>query len=170
MEYLLGEEMMQRVMLRYFNTWKFRHPGPLDFMHVAELESGMVLDWYYEYWVLSTKTVDYAIKSVEEVNGGTLVTISRKGLIPMPVEFTLTTKKGQQLNYYIPLNLMRGIKPQATGDGWEVLKRWDATAPEYTVTLPVKINQVSGIEIDASGKMADVQRDNNSYPPEASSN
>jgi hypothetical protein len=87
----------------------------------------------------------------------------------MPVEFTVDTKKGQ-LNYYIPLNLMRGIKSRALNEGWEILKRWDATATEYTVTLPVKINQVSGIEIDASGKMADVQRDNNTYPPEASSN
>ena len=167
LEYVLGEELMQQIMLRYFNTWKFRHPSPLDFIRVAEKESGFVLDWYYEYWVLSTKTIDYAISSVEEMDGATHVTIARKGQIPMPLELNIRTKRGQVLHYYIPLNLMRGNKRQTPGEEWVILEDWVATSPQYEFTLPVRQAQVVEIQIDPSGKMADVQRANNIYAPDA---
>src|SRR5690606_5842737 len=49
--YVIGEEARDRGMLRYFDTWKFRHPNANDLIRVMEKESGMELDWYKEYFV-----------------------------------------------------------------------------------------------------------------------
>ncbi|NIT60609.1 MAG: hypothetical protein GWN00_31715, partial [Aliifodinibius sp.] len=51
-------------MLKYHDTWKMKHPTALDFLNIMEQESGMILDWYYEYFVQTTKTIDYGIESV----------------------------------------------------------------------------------------------------------
>ena len=51
-------------MKRYFNEWKFKHPNPTDLKRIMEKESGLELDWYWEDFVGTTKTIDYGIKEV----------------------------------------------------------------------------------------------------------
>ncbi len=46
------------------NQWRFKHPNPNDFIRVAEKVSGMELQWYKEYWVYTTKTIDYALGDI----------------------------------------------------------------------------------------------------------
>src|SRR5690606_4584521 len=60
--YLIGEKNRDKGMLRYWNTWQFKHPNPNDFIRVMEKQSELELDWYKEYWVYSTKNIDYGIK------------------------------------------------------------------------------------------------------------
>lgn len=36
LKYIIGEENFYRGMRRYFNTWKFKHPEPIDFIRVME--------------------------------------------------------------------------------------------------------------------------------------
>ncbi len=64
MKYIVGDEVFNKGMLNYFNTWKFKHPNPNDFVRIMEKESGLELDWYREYWVNSTHTIDYTIASI----------------------------------------------------------------------------------------------------------
>jgi hypothetical protein len=45
------------------------------------------LGWYLTDWTQTTNIIDYAIKSVEEKNGKMVVTLERKGFMPMPIEF-----------------------------------------------------------------------------------
>ena len=71
----------------------------------------MKLDWYKEYWVNSTKTIDYGIDSLWEENGKTKIRLSRTGLMPMPIDLQLTFKDSTKELHYIPLNLMYGEKP-----------------------------------------------------------
>jgi hypothetical protein len=54
-----------KILLAYYNTWRFKHPNPNDFIRVAEKVSGMELDWYKEYWIYTTKTIDYAVGDVK---------------------------------------------------------------------------------------------------------
>jgi aminopeptidase N len=163
LEYIIGEEAMQRTMLRYFNTWKFRHPRALDFVRIAELESGMVLDWYYEYWILGTKTIDYAIDTVIPDGGNTIVRLSRIGYIPMPIEVLIKTTKGEEETWYIPLDLMRGEKTQSDHAVWIQLDDWRCAATEYEFIVPSRMNRIEKIEIDPSGRLADIDPGNNVY-------
>jgi hypothetical protein len=48
-------------MLEYYRQWRFKHPNVNDFIRLAEKTSGLKLDWYKEYWVNSTKTIDYGL-------------------------------------------------------------------------------------------------------------
>jgi hypothetical protein len=54
----------------------------------------MKLDWYKEYWVSSTKTIDYGIDSLWEAGGKTNIRLSDIGLMPMPVDVMITFKDG----------------------------------------------------------------------------
>lgn len=161
--YVIGEEILLRGMKRYFNTWKFRHPTVREFKRVMEKESGMELDWYFEYWITSTKTIDYALTYEK---GGKSVTLSREGLMPMPIDLLVTYKDGSQEYYYIPMLLMRGEKsenpyPNATRI---VLPDWPWVQPAYQVDLPKSLTEVESIVIDPSFRLADIERQNNYYP------
>ncbi|MEO1451329.1 MAG: M1 family metallopeptidase, partial [Bacteroidota bacterium] len=63
LSYVVGQEAFDRGMLRYFDKWKFKHPGPDDFKHEMEQATGLELDWYFEYWTQTAFTCDYALRS-----------------------------------------------------------------------------------------------------------
>ncbi len=69
--YITGAQVRDKILLEYYHQWKFKHPDPDDFIHVAEKVSDMKLDWYKQYWINSTKTIDYAFDSLWEEGGKT---------------------------------------------------------------------------------------------------
>ena len=71
----------------------------------------MKLDWYQEYWINSTKTIDYGIDSLWEEGGKTKIRLRRIGMMPMPIDFQLTFKDGSKELHYVPMYLMFGQKP-----------------------------------------------------------
>jgi hypothetical protein len=159
--YIVGEENLDRILLEYYNQWKFKHPNADDFVRVAEKVSGIELDWYKEYWVNSTKTIDYKIDSVWMDDAGTHVRVARVGAMPMPVEVSLLFKDGTSETHYVPLNLMYGQKPKEGTGEWITYpaQRW--THREMVITSQRKLNEVSVVDIDPSQRMADLERRNN---------
>ena len=158
--YIVGADVRDQILHNYYNTWKFKHPNVNDFIRLAERTSGMELDWYQEYWVNSTKTIDYAFDSLWEESGKTKIRLKRVGLMPMPIDLNLTFKDGSTETHYIPLDLMYGSKP-AEGEQWRVYPAWKWTNETYVVETNRKIVDISVAEIDASQRMADVERKNN---------
>lgn len=159
--YIIGEDALQKGMLRYFNTWKFKHPNPTDFKRIMEKVSGLELDWYFQQWVNTTNTIDYGIKSVIDAGDTTYITLERKGLMPMPVEVEVTFSDDKKTLYYAPLRIMRGEKPHENNAIERVvLKDWPWTHPEYVMAIP-KGAAIKQIEIDPSHRMADIDKDNN---------
>ena len=80
--------------------------------------------------------------------------------MPMPIDLNLTFKDGSTETHYIPLDLMYGSKP-AEGEQWRVYPAWKWTNETYVVETNRKIVDISVAEIDASQRMADVERKNN---------
>ena len=159
--YIIGKENLDRTLQRYYEEWKFKHPTPNDFIRVAEKVSGAELSWYLDEWTKTTNTVDYGIKDVQvDVQGRqTIITLERIGLMPMPIEVEVTLENGSKEMYYLPLRIMRWEKP-----GMEnVEDDWAWAFPTYDLTLPVANYAVEKVEIDPSGKMADVNLDNNVF-------
>lgn len=160
--YIIGEENRDKGMLRYWNTWQFRHPNPNDIIRAMEKESGLELDWYKEYWVYSTKTIDYGIQSIEASNETTKITLERIGLMPMPVDLVITYTDGSQEMVYLPLVIQRGKKPLEAGMPSRIItQRWPWTHPTKEIILEENKASIKSIEIDPSGRMADVNRENN---------
>ncbi len=163
--YIIGKENLERTLKRYYEKWKFRHPTPNDFIRVAEKVSGAELSWYLDEWTKTTNTVDYGIKDIQvDVQGRqTIITLERIGLMPMPIEVEVTLENGSKEMYYLPLRIMRWEK----SDMENIEDDWAWAFPTYELTLPVANYAVQKVEIDPSGKMADVNLDNNIYEKES---
>lgn len=159
--YIVGASRRDKILLDYYNTWKFKHPNVDDFIRIAEKISDMKLDWYKEFWVNSTKTIDYAIDNVWEDNGKIKIRLRNKGLIPMPVDLVVTREDGKQELYYIPMDLMYGMKPEENAMPRKVCPVWRWTSETYVIATDLKKEDIATIEIDPSQRMADVNRQNN---------
>lgn len=164
LSYIIGQETFDRAMRRYFNEWKFKHPDVTDFKRVMEKESGLELDWYFEYFVNSTRTIDYGVKSVEGEGDQTRITLERVGLMPMPQEVLVTYQDGSQELLYIPLRVLRGEKEEESDYPRTVLQDWPWTFPTYQTILRRPKSEIKQITLDPTGKMADIDRSNNTYP------
>lgn len=160
LKYILGEETFKRALLRYYNTWKFKHPNANDFIRVMEKESGLELDWYKEYFVFSTKSIDYAVGSIDIEDGKSTITLERIGLMPMPLDVLVTYEDGSKTLVNIPLRIMRGAKQETFEDGTYITAEdWAWTHPEYKLELD---GVVTSVQIDPFRGMADVNEENNS--------
>lgn len=78
-----------RVMQKYFDLWKFKHPSPKDFRKVFEEETRKELDWFFDEILPTTKMVDYKIKKLGDtmVIGKTAfrkITIKNSGEVRSP--------------------------------------------------------------------------------------
>ena len=166
LRYIIGADVFDSGMKRYFNTWKFKHPDGRDFLRVMEKESGMVLDWYYQYFIETTKTIDYGIKSVSGENDSTTVTLERVGLMPMPVELMVEYEDGSHELFYMPLRIMRGEKQDHSSypdAKWITKPDWPWVNPTYKLELPTPVSSIKRMAIDPSQRMADIDRSNNTY-------
>ena len=166
MGYVIGEEARDRGLLEYFNRWKFKHPNPNDVLRVMEDVSGLELDWYNEYFVFTTKQVDYGIKDVVGEDQKTKVTLERVKKMPMPMDVVVTYTDGTKEVHYMALRMMRGEKPAETNDKRIVHEDWPWTHPSYELTVDRPISEIASIVIDPSGRMADTDRKNNSWEAE----
>ncbi|MCB4798257.1 M1 family metallopeptidase [Neotamlana laminarinivorans] len=148
--YVIGEENLKKTIKKYFTDFSFKHPKPLDIVRTAERVSGLELDWYLIDFGQTTNTIDYGITSVEDKT----ITLERIGLMPMPIDLTVTYTDGTTQNYYIPLQMMRGEKPTTA----TLIKDWAWAYPTYTFNAE---KSVKSVQIDPSGLMADINPDNN---------
>ncbi|MEM6642879.1 MAG: M1 family metallopeptidase [Bacteroidota bacterium] len=162
MNYLVGEQVTLEAQKKFYNQWKFKHPTPNDWIRVFEKESGLELDWYLDYWMNSTKTIDYGIKEITALEDGkTSVLLQRVGKMPMPMEIYVTTKDGAQKLFYAPLSIMRGKKVNETDIEREILADWPWTHPEYEFSIDIPLAEISKIQIDTTGYLADISKENN---------
>jgi len=161
--YVVGNSCLEDILLTYFDQWKFKHPNMHDFIKVAEKTSSIELDWYYDYWVHSIKTIDYAIQSVQSLGTSTHIQLKRIDPMPMPIDLVVTLKNGTKKSYYIPLGIMRGTKKSETAMARQITKDWHWTHSTYDLIIKLNLNDIKSIEIDPSQRMADVNRSNNNY-------
>jgi hypothetical protein len=159
--YVIGPEARDKMLLEYYNKWRFKHPNANDLMRIAEDVSGIQLDWYKEYWINTTKKIDYGIDSLWEENGISKIRIKRIGAMPMPIDVQLTKKDGTVETHTIPLNLMFGAKLLDDGVKPIVENEWRWTHPTYVLELKTSLREFTKMEIDATQRMADVDRRNN---------
>jgi aminopeptidase N len=160
--YIVGAPVRDKILLEYYRQWRFRHPNAADFIRVAEKVSDIKLDWYKEYWVNSIKTIDYSIDSLWEEGGKTKVRLSRIGLMPMPIDLQITFKDGSKELHYVPMNLMYGEKlVEDPAVPRKVYEPWKWTHSTYTIETTRKLADFTIVEIDASLRMADIERKNN---------
>lgn len=158
LQYIVGKDVFSKALLKYFDEWHFKHPTPNDFFRVFEKQSQLELDWFQQYWVNTTHSIDYAVDTLI----GDVVYLSNRKYFPMPLDVVVTTQDGKKHLYYIAQSVMRGEKqPDIAHDTYTVCKDWDWTHPVYQLKIAEKADQVVSIEIDPSYRMMDTDRTNN---------
>jgi Peptidase family M1 domain len=164
LEYLIGKENLFKTIKKYYSDYKFTHPTPLDIRHTAEVVSGANLDWFLTDWTKTTNTIDYNIKSVEDLVTTTRITFERIGRTPMPLDVAVLYEDGTSESFYIPNTLMRFVKenpyPATTRT---VLEGWDWAFPTYSFEINKEKRKIKSIQIDPSGLLADVNKENNTF-------
>lgn len=153
--YIIGEDNLKKTIKKYYNDFSFKHPKPMDIVRTAERITDLELDWYLIDFAQTTNTIDYGVKAVE----GKSITLERIGLMPMPIDLTVTYTDGSTEEFYIPLQMMRGEKPTSA----TIINDWAWAMPTYTFEAN---KAVKSVEIDASQMLADVKRENNTFTKE----
>ncbi|WP_179021430.1 M1 family metallopeptidase [Winogradskyella forsetii] len=148
--YVIGEDNLKKTIKKYFDDFSFKHPKPFDIIRTAERITDFELDWYFIDFAQTTNTIDYGVKSIN----GKSVTLERIGLMPMPIDLSVTYIDGTTENFYIPLQMMRGEKPTSA----TIISDWAWAMPTYSFETK---KEIESVEIDASQMMADVDRGNN---------
>lgn len=158
LEYTLGDSVFKKAMLDYYDKWKFKHPGPEDFISSIEQTSGRELDWFFEQWINTNRKLDYAITDVdgEWQTVDSLKTFhcqidfERKNKIFMPIDFDVYLENGDTLKYQIPVD--RFSKPEKNR---KVLPYWHFSQKKYSAKINCK-SEVDKVEIDPSLRLMDI--------------
>ena len=155
---IVGPEVRDNAMRRYFKEWSFKHPGPHDFKRVMERASGLELDWYFQDMMHTTNAVDYQVSGVQVYNDSAVIQLARLGDMAMPQDLTLTWEDGTTTAVHIPLVMMRGHR--AMGDGEILGEDWPWVDPNYDLALPTGGKRLKSVELNAAGLVADVHPEN----------
>ena len=158
--YIIGEDKLFKGLRRYYNEWKFKHPNEYDFLRIMEKESGIELDWYIDYWIKTTHHIDYSLETKKKDDGKISLSVNRIGKIPMPIEIEVLYEDLSTDIYYIPLSIMRGEKDNSNNK-FILLEDWEWVNESYQIDLDDSDKKIKKIEINPSGKLADVNKSNN---------
>ena len=158
LQYVLGDKLFLEAMQHYFQKWKIAHPYFEDFRESIIEYTKVDLNWFFDQWLETSKTIDYSIDNVKNTTEDNFeITFERKGEMQMPIDFSVYANDGKEYKYHIPNHWF--IKnTDAT-----VLKKWHAWGklyPKYTLN----VNIPSGIDrvvIDPTKRLADKYMLNN---------
>jgi hypothetical protein len=160
LQYVLGDSLFLNAMQHYVKQWKFAHPYFEDFRNSIIQYTKVDLNWFFDQWIESTNTVDYAVQSVKKGNKTDeyLITFERKGM-QMPIDFSITSKDDSSTyNFYIPNNWFEKQTTATTLPRWI---GWDKVQPTYTATVIIP-GGIKDIIIDPTNRLADVYMLDNS--------
>ena len=160
--YIMGFSKLHQSLKTYYKNWVMKHPQPDDFFNIAEKTSGMNLKWFQNEWIHTIHHIDYKIDSLIAKNNQTQVVLKKERAMPMPLDILVVYNDGHKESYYIPLDLMRGIKENPYPETPRtVLEPWRYPVPQYSFTIDVDKSKIKAIIIDPLGFTADVNMTNN---------
>lgn len=159
LEYVLGRALFDKAMQHYFDKWKFCHPYPEDFRAAIVEFAGTDLNWFFDQWLETTKTIDYSVGRIKNKKNNTCeITFHRKGSMQMPIDFVVIDQNDSARHYYIPNTWFEKVTAATT------LPRWIGWGPKlktsYTATISVN-SKIKNVIIDPSYRLADVNMINN---------
>lgn len=161
--YVISDERRDAWLRAYYDRFRFAHPSPFDLEKLAEDVSGLQLDWYFEQFANTTRSMDYALADLEvrpDASGyRATVTLERRDDVVMPADVRLTLDDGSTHWVHVPLGIMQGHKP--VPNGWSVAEPWLWTSPTYSFTVALPGRPVRA-ELDPAGRTPDRNRLNNS--------
>jgi len=159
LQYTLGDSLFLAAMQHYVAQWKVCHPYVEDFRNTIIHYTHVDLNWFFDEWIETNQTCDYAVGCVRRKKGGNYtINLKRKGEMEMPVDLAVVSKNGDTTLYQIPNRNFSKTKPTTILPKWF---GWGLIASGYQakIQLPGKVKNVI---IDPSNRMGDINLLNNS--------
>jgi hypothetical protein len=154
LQYVLGDSLFDAAMLHYFHQWKFAHPYFEDFRNSIIQFTHVDLNWFFDQWLETTKSIDYGIKRIRKAKSAkdsVDITFVRKGSMQMPLDFTIVDKTGTSSSFHIPNNWFEKHTDATILPRWI---GWGKLNKQHTVRVPA-INGVKRVIIDTTYRLAD---------------
>ncbi|MFH2143011.1 MAG: M1 family metallopeptidase [Bacteroidota bacterium] len=85
----LGQEEFYRIMKKYYESWKFKHPYPDDFINVFKQNCNKDLSWFFNDVLGTDNHIDYKIKQLKKDGKNYKLTIKNRGNINAPSYYSL---------------------------------------------------------------------------------
>ena len=165
LQYVLGDELFLAAMKNYFNQWKICHPYPEDFRQSIISYTKVDLNWFFDQWIETTKTIDYKIACVKNKGKNKQrVKIKRVGEMQMPIDLTVVCKNDSVYHFHIPNHEFVKKHQGNTLPKW---LGWGKINEEYTAEFNLG-SKIKSVQIDSSGRLADKDMRNNSWPKKSS--
>ena len=101
---IMGEEAFLEAYHEFYDAWAYKHPLPYDLFNFFEAAHGEDLDWFWDSFYEETWTLDHALASVTNTDGGVRVTVRDEGTAVMPVDLTLTLTNGEVVQRRVPVD------------------------------------------------------------------
>lgn len=160
LEYVVGDSVFARIMRAYCLKYRLARPTTEGFIRICRDVSGMELDWFFDEWLRTTKTCDYALDDYSSVRSdagfASSISLHRSGDAVMPVDVELTYANGDRQLVTVP-------------NGWYaksergniVLPQWGPPDPDYRAQFTTP-SPITSAVIDPTMRLQDVNRLNNS--------
>ena len=90
LEDVVGKETMTKILREFVQTWRGKHPHPMDFYNLCSTISGKDLKEFFHSWMYSSDYSDLALVSVDDNK----VTIRNIGGLMVPVDLVVSYEDG----------------------------------------------------------------------------
>ncbi|MFN4218179.1 MAG: M1 family aminopeptidase [Candidatus Bipolaricaulia bacterium] len=102
LRWVLSAESFDRLLKEYYARFIYKNATTQDFIAVAEEISAQELDWFFDIWLRTTKTLDFSLpvgtwRQLEDGQIETKLTILRQGEAIAPVKVVLYLRDGSAL-------------------------------------------------------------------------
>lgn len=161
LKYVLGDSLFLAALQHYFNQWKIAHPYIEDFRNSIIEFTHVDLNWFFDEWIETTKTIDYSIKSIKKssTKNEYYIRFKRNEEAQMPIDFRVYSKTHKKYDFHIPNTwFVKATKAK-------VLPSWIGWGKKLNTTYVAKVQIPGGIkkvEIDPTHRLADFNLLNNS--------
>ena len=108
-ELVLGHNRFDFAFREYIKRWAFKHPTPKDFFRTINSVAGEDLNWFWKEWFYKNWKLDQSVDKVQYVNGdpkqGSVITISNREKMAMPVPIKIVEKNGKIIRKNLPVEI-----------------------------------------------------------------
>ena len=107
-DYVVGPERFDAAFREYIDRWAYRHPQPADFYRTIEDVTGEDLDWFWRQWYEADGDVRYdaGVASVEQGDGGTVITFENLGEMVFPLKAEVAFADGSTTRVEVPVEAL----------------------------------------------------------------
>lgn len=149
---IAGYEAVINEMKKYTAVWAYKHPSPWDYLFFMNNELGQNMEWFWNYWLFTTESVEGSIRDVKTENDNTTVTVKQAGEMPSSVVLKVEFEaEGPAIN---PMPNAIMIDPLTVEVTWPVTVWFDGNRT-FDAVLNFGPRKIKKITLDPHGRFPD---------------